>query len=662
MLGRCFSILSLSVCSLVTFLDASEDLMQQEIKHVVVLMLENRSFDNVLAWLYNDKDVPRHYLPQTTDPHFLGLSEDTLSRYTNTLKDPAGDIVYSSPPIKGLPSVANTLYLNSPSTNPNEPFAYVKNQIFGFDGGSEPTMSGFLQDYANMWEPDTWEYDKADICAVMETYTENELPVLYGLAKQYAVSDLWFSSVPSQTNPNRAFMACGTSEGQIDNGPAGQSLFHADTIWNRLYEESPETTWTIFWQSDTIPEIVKGPYTSTNTFASLGRIPYLRHHYKKMDAFHDLARKGQLPDFSFIEPQWTLTENLAPKNFLIKVFGADHDLLQGLQGNDFHPPGDMRTGEDLLANIYTSLIANPEAWKKTLLIVTFDEHGGLFDHVPPPAAISPDDHFENGFKFDRYGVRVPTLFISPKIAKSTVIRGDHGPIPFDHTSLIATILKWKKIDKAKWKMGKRVESAPTFESIITLRDGREDTVLKPDWVVLPASDRANVVRMGDRFYLRDKNGEYLTHSKFLFKSDVRLGMTQDRVTLSFFGGKGTVTHGSFIMLQSLEQSLGSANIIGTSLFRSDCIYTTHTHDPGQWWTIKSLNTPYVGAEIHYGDPVYIENHIYLDPCNFVPSRITKDESIFGEFIKTSAITEENSEDNYWFLEKADLAPFLPHKI
>ena len=384
--------------------DVGPSLMQKQIKHIVILMMENRSFDNVLTWLYNEKEPPSHFIPTDAEPHFLGLYESTLNQYTNSLKNSNGQVVYSCAPIKGIPSVSSTKFLNSPKFDPNEPFPNVTTQIFGNEGNSEPTMSGFLQDYASLWDEEDWLDQKETICAVMETYTDKEFPLLYGLARHYAISDLWFSSVPSQTNPNRAFSICGTSDGEIVNGFLGKSLFQSDTLWNRLTEKSPQTTWSIFWQSDMLPVLFPGPFNGTNSFASLNRIPNLQDHFQTIDYFHELARKGQLPDISLLEPQWTLSLNFSPKeeevvNFIFK----NQELIAGLQGNDLHPPGDIRTAENLLANIYTSLSSNKEAWSETLLIVTFDEHGGLFDHVPPPAAIPPDNKFQNGFKFDRYG-------------------------------------------------------------------------------------------------------------------------------------------------------------------------------------------------------------------------------------------------------------------
>ena len=221
----------------------------------------------------------------------------------------------------------------------------------------------------------------------------------------------------------------------------------------------------------------------------------MQDHFQTIDYFHELARKGQLPDVSLLEPQWTLSLNLSPKekevlNFILR----NQEFLAGLQGNDLHPPGDIRTAENLLANIYTSLSSNKEAWNETLLIITFDEHGGLFDHVPPPAAIPPDNKFQKGFKFDRYGVRVATIFISPLIEKGTIIRSSDPNIPFDHTSLIATILKWKNIDKSEWNLGNRVDKAPTFENVITLSKPREDTNIGDNSI---SSANKDVVHMGE---------------------------------------------------------------------------------------------------------------------------------------------------------------------
>lgn len=620
-----------------------EHLMQREIEHVVVLMLENRSFDNVLAWLYNDNQPPSHFIPYQTEQRYHGLSEDTLEQYTNVLENSSGQIVFSSPPIKGIPSVAGTPYLNSPKFDPFESFEHILKQVFG--KGTNPSMKGFLQDYATHWWEHEWASQKKEISAVMETYTEKELPITYGLARQYAVSDLWFASVPTQTNPNRAFSICGTSEGQVNNGPLGKSVFNSDTIWNRLSEESPESDWAIFWQADMIPGIIPGSYCK-NSYAALNRIPNCDDHFLTMDRFHELARNGQLPAYSFIEPQWTLSIDFDPK---VKVL--IEALLLGVQGNDFHPPGDVRTAENLIANIYTSLCANQEAWNKTLLIITFDEHGGLFDHVPPPMAIAPDNLDEQGFNFDRYGVRVPTIFISPRIKKGTVVRSENAEIPFDHTSLISTLLKWKKVDQSKWNMGKRVQIAPTFDSVITEEIPREDHIIGSSSLLNSYANEEDVIAMGESFYLRDKKGNYIVKSDSSIFTDAHVGSAKNRALLQLTGGNGNVTHGSFVLIQTCDPSRKDGNLLETSLTRCDCFYGPNRHTPGQWWTIKSVDQPFLGSKIRYGDKVYIENHIYLDPFQQVPARLTQREGLLSKYLVTKTVTSEGSEDNYWIIEK-----------
>ena len=623
-------------------------LMQKQIKHVVILMLENRSFDNVLAWLYNEQNPPSHFIPEETDPYFLGLNESTLSEYTNVLKNSKGQIVYSCAPIKGVPSVSSTHLLNSPKFDPNEPFANVTVQIFGNEGNDTPTMSGFLQDYASIWDEEEWMSQKQDICAVMETHTDKELPVFYGLARHYAISDLWFASVPTQTNPNRAFSICGTSEGEIINGSMGKNLFQSDTIWNRLTEESPETSWTIFWQSDMCPVLFPGPFNGINTFASLNRISNLHDHFLRLDYFHEQARNGQLPDISYIEPQWTLGMNVSPKEKeVLKYLLRNQEFIVGMQGNELHPPGDIRTAENFLANIYTSLSSNHEAWSQTLLIVTFDEHGGLFDHVAPPSAIPPDNKFQNGFKFDRYGVRVPTIFISPLIEKGTIMRSSNPEIPFDHTSILATLLKWKNVDKSKWNLGARAANAPTFENVITLSKPREDSIIGNNPISFENKD---VVHMGDQFCLRNKEGYYLCASVPACLHIATVGSSEDKICAEFTSGSGKVTHGSFCTIKSHDPYLGNSNLLDVNTYL-DCIFSLNKHAQSQWWTVKSLEQPFVGSEICFGDRIYIENHVNVDTFQFVPGRLKDIDGFFGQHLTTEPITNLGSENHYWIIER-----------
>lgn len=621
----------LGIFFLLTGSSFASSLMQTEIKHVVVLMLENRSFDNVLGWLYSN-DAPLQFIPSDEDQPFQGLSPDILTKYTNVLQDSSGNIVYSSSPILGIPSTQGTNLKNSPGVDPNEPFDNVTKQIYG--SGSQPTMLGFLQDYASLWSEFDWVSNKQEICAVMESYTALDLPILSGLARHYAVSDLWFSSVPTQTNPNRAFMACGTSEGQVVNGSLGRSVFNSDTIWNKLTDLVPSASWMIFWQTDMLPGIYPGPYTAPFQFAAMKKIPSLHSHYKKLDTFHELARRGELPDFSFIEPQWTFAEGIELND--LNILFPNSEYLLGLQGNDLHPPGDVRTAENLLANIYTSLIANPDAWENTLFIVLFDEHGGIFDHISPPDAIPPDNNNQNGFNFDRFGVRTPALFISPRIKQRTVIRSDLDA-PFDHTSLAATLLKWKGVDPSLWNMGNRVAAAPTFENVITEEIPRTDASLGE------MTSSNHTIIMGEPILLKNPQGKYLKIN--VLDSYATVGSTAVSLELRPEGGK--LTHGSFVLVQKGESILDSGSIIGS------CYFASNDHRPSQWWTIKSVDHPYLGYQIQDGDRIYLETHVYLKPDLFLPSRLAATETLLlFPSVTTVEVSNTAADSYYWIIEKA----------
>jgi phospholipase C len=631
--------------------------MQNGIKHVVVLMLENRSYDNVLAWLYDDaKNAPNHFIPAGTEPVYRGLTEATLPFYTNSVVDSAGLVVFSSPPIKGIPSVADWPYLNSPQFDPYESYEHVVKQIYGDIKNPEPTMTGFLQNYASCWWDGSWKKEQKNICAVMETYTEKELPILYGLAKHYAVSDDWFSSVPTCTNPNRAYAACGTSDGQVYNGLLN-STFTSDTIWNKLTDLSPSTSWNIFWQSNVLPGVISGAFTGPNTFTAMNKIPDVHSHIKNMAHFHELARDGELPAFSFIEPE--LSEVMFEISGIPFPGLENYRIMAGIQGNDMHPPGDVRCAENLVANIYTSLIANEQAWQETLFVLTFDEHGGLFDHVVPPTAQAPDSNFTEGFMFDRYGVRVPAIFISPLIEKSTVVRSNIANVPFDHTSLISTILQWQNIDKSLWNMGKRCEKAPAFDTVITRTEVRQDSAIVPKRFTntrvrqLRQKTRNDTlgVNIGDTFYLKDKDGNYVTNGSFFFSEGAFAGSSDDKVMLSFSGGSGPISHGSFAFIAAPNAS-NPNTVLESSLLNADCIFCNRSFSSGQWWTIKNADRPFLGAQVQFGERIYLENHIFLDIFEFIPARLTKSDSFFSNILTCKSITDEKSDDYYWVIEKA----------
>jgi phospholipase C len=480
-----------------------------QIEHVVYLMLENRSFDNLLGWLYDEDNPPQHIIsnPTQTDVPFYGLVEN---KYFNCFKGETTPHYVKKAEINKschsgcLMSILDKLlnrhkgcsHLYIPDPDPNEPYQEVNAQLFGSQENPPenqlPAMEGFLQNYSTVRTglAGTLAQDKGlagmigklfskqitpeQALQIMETYTPEQLSVINTLAKDYAVSDYWFSSIPTQTNCNRAFSVCGTSLGQVDNHGPLEGLvpakFDTRTIWNVLAENgySSPADWMIYHQDQ-----------------ELGLFGYARHafnipdpkqHVTSIDAFFDAVAKGNLPAFSYLEPAW----------YRADVFN---------NGNSYHPPSDLGPGEHFLKQLYEKLTANRALWEKTLLIITFDEHGGTYDHIPPPWGATPpwgteqpppeNIQLECGFKFNRFGVRVPTLLISPWVEEQTVFRS-LTDVPYDHTSMIATILSWKNIPKEQWQLGERVANAPTFENVLTRSTPRED---------IPAVDVSEMFRI-----------------------------------------------------------------------------------------------------------------------------------------------------------------------
>ncbi len=603
------------------------------IDHVVVLMLENRSFDTMLGWLY-DGGQPRHFIPRIECGRFEGLYDAELPQYEQPLTFPDGNRIWVTP-VKGATynQDGGATYLDSPPTDPHETQQYVTDQIYGPLGGpmvnpppgAEPKMKGFLQDYASLWEPSTWRTNLALIEKIMETYTPAQVPNLCWLARQYACSDMWFSSVPTQTNPNRAFLAAGTSLGQINNADEGYSVFDTDTIWNRL--DTVNVDWKIFWEEPYLPlPDSTHPSWTRQAFPRLPQPGTRDGNFPSIAEFHRLARAGQLPTFSFIEPSWTLEV-----------------AIGGVQGDDFHPPGDVRPGEDLLGQIYTSLIANPDAFQRTLLVITFDEHGGTFDHWPPPRAVPPDNHDQEGFGFGRYGARVPTLFVSPWIEPETVIRaGLPGSWPpFDHTSVNATVLKWIGFAPHEYGLGARTEQAPSFEAVLN----RTTPTAPASWI--PGGPRRQPgapVKLGDRFYLRcasgPSEGQWLSAAKwsgFPYDAWYPTLSPSSPVALSFTWGDSNlamppqvVTHGSFLYIRSNESAVQGGPYFDTGsavTSRGDVYYAGDAAPtvpaPALYWTIKLADQTMasLGQPVQYGDVVTLESRFIPSAEYWLPGKL-----------------------------------------
>ncbi len=407
--------------------------------HVVVIMFENRSFDNLLGRLYEPGEVES----------FAGVAGLDLS---NPVPEWAAGADPGTAP--KLVPYGTAIDMNSPSPDPGEEYQHVNTQLFGIinppsnrgmvaerivfpyngpaDPGQVPTMDGFVTDYisaleAEMGRPPVFE----EYAQIMTGYAPLQVPVTSALARGFATFDHWFCEVPSQTFPNRSFFHAASSSGLVvDMSPADSFPLHntAETIFERL--EAQGLTWRVYCDPPShisLTGVIHAPRMrdrwATNFFTT--------------DRFLADAASGQLPAYSFIEPNLLYGHNDMHPAFDALFPGADLD-----------PPSSLLGGEALLAKIYdavrsSSSPAGSNAYN-TLLMVNFDEHGGTYDHIPPPPVVAPDPAApagQLGFRFDRSGVRVPAIAVSAWIPELTVINDEYR-----HTSVIRTL-------RERWQLG-----------------------------------------------------------------------------------------------------------------------------------------------------------------------------------------------------------------
>jgi phospholipase C len=398
-----------------------------KVNHIVVVMLENRSFDHMLGFLYQSK--------KNVSP--LGQSFEGLTGKESN-PDTTGKAIAVFPIQPTDPHV----YLQ-PGADPGEGYLNTNSQLFGTQDAPSPMVpasnNGFVSNfaYALGWEGKVpgGVVVGTQPSHIMGMYTPATLPVLSRLAAGYAVCDHWYASVPTGTFPNRAFVAMATSQGFVQDESC--SLYTAPSIFPALSKKS--ANWSVYGYD--APPMMRG------SVADIAHAP--ESQFGEFADFQKAAKSGNLANYVFLEPQW------------------------GSSGNSQHPNCDVSKGEQFLHDIYYSLIGTP-VWNQTLLIITYDEHGGCYDHVPPPENATPPDNSagELGFDFKRFGVRVPTVLVSPLIAAGTALRAKSAT-PFDHTSILATLEERFGVPS----LTKRDAAAPNVGAVLTLQKARTDDPL-----------------------------------------------------------------------------------------------------------------------------------------------------------------------------------------
>jgi phospholipase C len=369
------------------------------IKHVFALMLENRSFDHMLG--------------------FSGITGfDAVTKVTTAVNSPPAG---ASNSWNGKPFPVTTPAVDPMPLDPNHEFADVLEQLCGTAvkyprGGPYPPInkSGFVSNFAEVAKSPS----PGD---VMQCFTPARLPVLTALAKEFAVCDSWFCSMPGPTLPNR-FFALGASSAELDHSPTTAETLVWETVDGfkfqngSIFEASKNF---LFWKRKLKWRIYAGNKIFTLAHALKGIHLGDINRYSKFAT--DVSDPNYPAQFTWIEPNY------------------GHVASGFIGGNSQHPLDGVTGGEALIRATYEAIRDSP-LWESSMLIITWDEHGGFYDHVTPPPAIPPGDKAQfsganrGGFPFDRFGPRVPAIVISPLIPRNTI---DHRL--YDHSSILATV-------------------------------------------------------------------------------------------------------------------------------------------------------------------------------------------------------------------------------
>ena len=454
-----------------------------QIDHIVVLMLENRSFDHMIGTLPGVEGVlDKHGHPRTDLVNYSDPAADTSTAYHPkigaqfaTPKDQQTNSGEYGGPSHSFPSATQQLFGvktvgagdkqaspyqgGAPATVPASNSGFVLNFIGeltrDFEKNTTTLAEQQKQAAANGQEDPVQE--------VMEVFTADQLPAIHTLAAEFCVCDHWHSEVPGPTEPNRLFMHAATATGLTYN-PWQYDTLNVPTIYERI--ETAGRDWAMYgfdlFDSTNFDGINGKPQ---------GKLPFSQ--------FLTDASGGKLPFYTFLCPRYS-------------------DATAG-RANSQHAPHDVRYGDKLIADVYQA-VRNGPGWEKTLLVVTYDEHGGYYDHVKPPTAPAPDaDVSPNAFMqeearkygktyltdpdydfdFSSLGFRVPTVLVSPWIDKGGVDSTVYGH---------ASVLRYVEDLVGAKPLTKRDAAAASFAPRLSRLTARTDCPTSIPSAALPADD------------------------------------------------------------------------------------------------------------------------------------------------------------------------------
>ncbi|KAJ5389391.1 uncharacterized protein N7496_000459 [Penicillium cataractarum] len=392
----------------------------KNIENVVVLVQENRSFDTLVGGLTYNSAID-------------GLVNKKYCNPANVSEPNSEDVC------------AADIAKNVASDDPDHTITGGNMQVFGtYHPGvnSKSAMSGFVTEQSYMY---SLQDNMMEAAEVINYYKPELVPVTNAMAENYVLFDRWFAAIPGPTDPNRAYLTSGTSYGHGDNG---EVFYNAGMPQKSIFQQLSEKniTWINYQNTTDIgpssfpPDAMFYQWTAKSGKDKTNVLP--------IDRFYTDAKAGKLPQFTWINPEC-----------------CDYMSM--------HPKSPINMGENFMKGIYEALRSSPQ-WNQTLLIITWDEHGGFADHVPPPTGVPPGDSLtytekaSDGqnytFHFDRLGVRVPTLLISPWVEKGLVQnKPSSGDNDFTHTSILKFVSELWGLES----LTPRVGWSPSFGNLIT---------------------------------------------------------------------------------------------------------------------------------------------------------------------------------------------------
>ncbi len=395
----------------------------QRADHVIVLMMENRSFDHYLG-----------YLSLAGRQDINGLTGDETNPYqgdeyvTFSLDNPKNDWRTSFPlksafwpdPIHAhCPTWTQLLNVKKCGCKEDKRHGKTKCEpITDCDPkpGEAIDMKGFARSYMECDPKETHNRPGS----IMGHYTQRSLPAYHCLADNFCVVNQWFSANVGSTVPNRMFSLAGDSLGCVDNSQVAEKaeavierdrfkhVLEARTVFDALSDH--QVSWRAYYHNLCALWLY-------NDYLVSPKVQLIDRLWRILDG----KGREELPAVTWIDPAYTLE------------FNTGHPLDTAF-GNDDHSPTDIRLGQALVKKLYDKLVAS-KYWERTLLIITYDEHGGFYDHVHPTPSPAADEFDQPPFQ--NYGVRVPTLLVAPFIERSSVVP---DTVTFDHTSLIRSLL------------------------------------------------------------------------------------------------------------------------------------------------------------------------------------------------------------------------------